>query len=154
MARKTDTHSRGKQAQPEGDPIRDSASQIWLAGLGAFAKAQEEGTRMFDALVREGTAIQRRTQEATEETLTEAAQRISSMASEISSRATGQWDRLETLFEDRVDHALERLGVARAADLSALTRRIEALERQSARPAAAPPRKPRSASRKKTPDAS
>ena len=41
--------------------IRDSAEQIWLAGLGAFAKAQEEGTKVFDALIREGEAIQKKT---------------------------------------------------------------------------------------------
>ncbi len=39
-------------------PLQESASQIWLAGLGAFAKAQEEGTKVFDALVREGAARQ------------------------------------------------------------------------------------------------
>ena len=31
--------------------VKDSAQQIWLAGLGAFAKAQEEGNKVFEALV-------------------------------------------------------------------------------------------------------
>lgn len=132
---------KSKQPPSGDDPLRDSAQQIWLAGLGAFAKAQEEGSRMFDALVREGTAIQRRTQTATEETLSEAAQRIAAMAGDISSHATGQWGRLETLFEDRVGRALEHLGVARAADIAQLARRLDALERQASRP-------PRAAARK------
>jgi poly(hydroxyalkanoate) granule-associated protein len=33
------------------DTVRDSAQQIWLAGLGAFSKAQEEGVKVFEALV-------------------------------------------------------------------------------------------------------
>ncbi|TXI19947.1 MAG: phosphohistidine phosphatase, partial [Ottowia sp.] len=39
--------------------IKESTQQIWLAGLGAFAKAQEEGGKMFDALVKEGEAMQK-----------------------------------------------------------------------------------------------
>ena len=142
-ARTQDQPSGKAQTESDADhaPLRDSASQIWLAGLGAFAKAQEEGSRMFDALVREGTAIQRRTQTATEETLSEAAQRIAAMAGDISSHATGQWGRLETLFEDRVGRALEHLGVAKAADIAQLAHRVDALEQQASRP-------PRAAARK------
>jgi len=114
----------------EPPPLHESASQIWLAGLGAFAKAQEEGTKVFDALVREGAAIQRRTQEATEEKISEAAQRITRMAGEISSRATGQWGKLEMLFEDRVNEVLQRLGVVTAAEIAELVRRIDELERE------------------------
>ena len=47
--------------------IKDSASQIWLAGLGAFAKAQEEGGKVFEALVKEGVSLQRKTQAGVEE---------------------------------------------------------------------------------------
>jgi poly(hydroxyalkanoate) granule-associated protein len=111
-------------------PLQESASQIWLAGLGAFAKAQEEGTKVFDALVREGAAIQRRTQKATEEKISEAAQRMTHMAGEISSRATGQWGKLEMLFEDRVNEMLQQLGVITAAEIAELVRRIDQLERE------------------------
>jgi len=38
--------------------IRESANQIWLAGLGAFSKAQQEGSKMFEALVAEGERVQ------------------------------------------------------------------------------------------------
>ena len=34
--------------------IKESTQQIWLAGLGAYAKAQEEGGKIFEALVQEG----------------------------------------------------------------------------------------------------
>jgi len=45
------------------DAVRTSAQQIWQAGLGAFAKAQEEGGKVFAKLVKEGTALQKRTQQ-------------------------------------------------------------------------------------------
>ena len=47
--------------------VKDSAQQIWLAGLGAFAKAQEEGGKVFEALVKEGETIQARTRKLTDE---------------------------------------------------------------------------------------
>ncbi|MBS0610964.1 MAG: phasin family protein [Comamonadaceae bacterium] len=107
---------------------RESAQQIWLAGLGAFAKAQEEGGKVFEALVREGLALQRRTQSAAEEHLGEAAQRMGHLASGLGERAAGQWDRLEGIFEQRVAKALLRLGMPTAQDMQALQERVAALE--------------------------
>ncbi len=129
-----------KQDKTTDTTFKDSASQIWLAGLGAFAKAQEEGSKVFDNLVREGQAIQRKTQAAAEERLAEAAERMSSMASDIQQRATGQWGKLEGIFEDRVAQALQRLGVPSSKDLQALASRIEQLESALAQAQATPGR--------------
>lgn len=107
--------------------VKDSAQQIWLAGLGAFSKAQEEGGKVFEALVKEGLSIQRKTQAAAEEKITEATSRVTGMANDIGSRAAGQWDKLETIFEDRVAKALARLGVPSARDLQELAARVDAL---------------------------
>lgn len=107
--------------------VKDSAQQIWLAGLGAFSKAQEEGGKVFEALVKEGLSIQRKTQAVAEEKISEATSRVTSMASDIGSRAAGQWDKLENIFEDRVATALSKLGVPSARDLDVLNARIDAL---------------------------
>jgi poly(hydroxyalkanoate) granule-associated protein len=113
--------------------VKDSAQQIWLAGLGAFSKAQEEGGKVFEALVKEGLSIQRKTQAAAEEKLTEATSRMASMATDLSSRASGQWDKLETIFEERVSRALNKLGVPSAKDIDELIARIDELNRNVAR---------------------
>ena len=65
--------------------VKDSAAQIWQAGLGAFAKAQAEGSKAFESLVKEGTSMQRKTQAAAEEKISEATNRMSAMAGDISS---------------------------------------------------------------------
>lgn len=130
--------------------VKDSAQQIWLAGLGAFAKAQEEGGKVFEALVKEGTSIQRKTQSAAEERITEATSRMTSMASDITSKASGQWDKLENIFEGRVAKALAKLGVPSAKDVAALAARVEALEKGGAKPArAAKPAAPKAPAAKK-----
>jgi Poly(hydroxyalcanoate) granule associated protein (phasin) len=48
------------QARGLAVEVMESASQIWLAGLGAFSKAQKEGVKMFGALVAEGEKVQSR----------------------------------------------------------------------------------------------
>ena len=129
--------------------VKDSAQQIWLAGLGAFSKAQEEGTKVFESLVKEGLSMQRKTQSAAEDKISEATSRMTNMASDISSRAAGQWDKLENIFEDRVAKSLAKLGVPSSRDLDVLNARIDALAKSvgktipgSAKPAAKPAAKP------------
>ena len=107
--------------------VKDSAQQIWQAGLGAFNKAQVEGSKAFEALVKEGVSFQRKTQSAAEEKINEATQKMTSMATDIGSKASGQWDKLENIFEERVAKALHKLGVPSAKDIDALMARIDAL---------------------------
>ena len=109
--------------------VKDSAQQIWLAGLGAFAKAQEEGSKVFEALVKDGMGMQTKSQAVAEAKLAEAASKMTSMAQGITERATGQWDKLENIFEDRVAKALQRLGVPSAQDVAVLTARVEELSK-------------------------
>ena len=133
MAKKMQkTSNDKKQSNAQlSSTVKDSAQQIWLAGLGAFSKAQEEGGKVFEALVKEGLTIQRKTQAVAEEKITEATSRVTTMASDIGSKAQGQWDKLENIFEDRVAKALAKLGVPSARDLDALSARVDALAKSS-----------------------
>ena len=116
------------------DKVKEQAQQIWLAGLGAFAKAQEDGTKAFEKLVTDGITMQREVQSTAEEKMAEASQKVSQAAHQLNERATGQWDKLENIFEDRVSKALSRLGIPTAHDLAALHARIAALEAQLGKP--------------------
>ena len=127
MPKKFNPFGDNMTAAQLGESVRASAQQIWLAGLGAFAKAQEEGTKVFDTLVKEGAGLQRKTQDTAEEKLSEATSRMSSMASGLGARAAGQWDKLENIFEERVAKALKKLDVPTASDLEQLSARIDAL---------------------------
>jgi poly(hydroxyalkanoate) granule-associated protein len=118
-----------KSALPLGGSVKDSAQQIWQAGLGAFSKAQAEGTKAIEALIKEGVSMQRKTQSVAEEKISEASSKMSSMATDISSKASGQWDKLESIFEDRVAKALNKLGVPSAKDVNVLIARIDELNK-------------------------
>lgn len=130
MVKKLQKMIDDKKAAPQlASAVKDSAQQIWLAGLGAFSKAQEEGSKVFDTLVKEGLSIQRKTQAAAEEKITEATSKMSGMASDIQSKAGNRWDKLENIFEERVAKALGKLGVPSARDVSALAERVDQLDK-------------------------
>jgi poly(hydroxyalkanoate) granule-associated protein len=118
---------------PEFDPqhmseqMKNSAQQIWQAGLGAFAKAQEEGTKAFETLVKDGSKFQETTLQA-QAKMAEAAAKAGAMASDLGQRASGQFDRLEGIFEERVAKALNNMGLPNAQDMADLQARVDALE--------------------------
>jgi poly(hydroxyalkanoate) granule-associated protein len=112
------------------DSVKEQAQQIWLAGLGAFAKAQQDGTKAFEKLVTDGISMQRKAHAATEEKLAEATQKVSQAAHAMNERASGQWGKLENIFEDRVARALQSLGLPSALEMKALQARVAALEAQ------------------------
>ena len=123
--------------------VRSSAQQIWQAGLGAFAKAQEEGGRVFSRLVKEGTQLQKRA----EDKVADVSGSVGKLADGVGKQASGSWDKLEQVFEERVARALATIGVPTQQDLAALHAQIDALSRQvtalSAKAAPAP--KPKAA---------
>ena len=107
--------------------VKDSAQQIWLAGMGAFSQAREEGTKVFEALVKEGMNLQKKTQGIAEEKISEVTGKMSAMAGTVSAKAGQNWDKLETIFEARTAKAMNSLGVPTAKDVDALAKRVDAL---------------------------
>ncbi len=95
----------------------------------SFTLPQAEGTKAVESLVKESISIQRKTQAAAEEKINEATHKMSSMATDISSKASGQWDKLENIFEERVAKAMAKLGVPSAKDVEVLSARIEELSK-------------------------
>lgn len=155
-AKKTTTggpsRARGKSPGAEAEQraerlsrtLSESAQQIWLAGVGAFSRAQAEGTKLFDALIKEGMTLEqtaRRFAGGQADVMRDA---VSSTVGQARERAEDTWDRLEKVFEDRVQRALVKLGVPGRDDLNELSRRVDALTAELRRQGgvAPAPRKP------------
>jgi poly(hydroxyalkanoate) granule-associated protein len=119
--------------------VKESAQQIWLAGMGAFAKAQEGRAKVFEALIKEGSSLQRKTQAAAEETIGGVTGKMSAMAGDVSARAGQHWDKLESIFEQRTAKAMNKLGVPTAKDVDALIKRVDDLAAAVAKLAKAAP---------------
>jgi poly(hydroxyalkanoate) granule-associated protein len=108
---------------PLSTNIRESANRIWLAGLGAFAKTQEESEKLFQTLVKEGEAVEKRAKKTAEARFEEAKGKVV----EFRGQANQQFDRLEELFQERVAQVLNRLGIPTQDDIQELSKRVEAL---------------------------
>ena len=148
MAAKQSASGAGLFDSALADSIKASAKEIWLAGMGAFAKAQAEGKQVFEALVKEGNSLQKKTQGVAEEKFGEVTSKMTSMADEVTAKANQHWDKLESIFEERTARALKKLGVPTAKDVQDLIDRVDALSAKvagAAKPAA------RTAAKKRAP---
>ena len=116
-----------EQSKNLSQSILDSSHKIWLAGLGAFAKAQEGGAKVFDTLVQQGESLEAKTRAAAAGTADAARDAAKAKAKEMQAMAGGTWDKLEQVFENRVARALGRLGVYSSEDVKRLTERVDAL---------------------------
>jgi poly(hydroxyalkanoate) granule-associated protein len=116
-----------EQAKELSQSVLNSSHQIWLAGLGAFARAQQEGMKVFETLVQQGQQLESRTRQAAADTASAARGAASAKAKEMQKMAGGTWDKLEQVFEDRVARALSKLGVYTQNDVERLAQRVDAL---------------------------
>ena len=121
---KTDAQS---QAERLSKTLSESAQQIWLAGVGAFGRAQVEGTKLFEGLVKEGLNLEQTARKFAGNRTNVMRDAVETRVDHARERATDTWDRLEKVFEDRVQRALTKLGVPGRDDLADLSSRVESL---------------------------
>jgi poly(hydroxyalkanoate) granule-associated protein len=107
--------------------VLERSHEIWLAGVGAFVRAQAEGGKMFDTLVHQGERLERKTKQVAVDTAAAARGAATAKAKEMQQMAGGTWDKLEQVFEDRVARALSKLGVYTQNDVQKLADRVDAL---------------------------
>ncbi len=144
-ARKTTSASTPDlQAQAErlSKNLGESAQQVWLAGVGAFGRAQSEGTKLFETLVKEGLSLEQVTRKVAGGKVEAVRDAVESKVGQARERASDTWDRLEKVFEERVQRALRRLEVPSREDLGALIDRVDTLNAELRKLGGAPaPRK-------------
>ena len=143
MVKKLSKIAAKKAASPAGmfdgnlaGAVKDSAQQIWLAGMGAFAKAQAEGGKKFENLMKQGAALQKATQGLAEDRIGSVTSKMTAVAGGVGEKAGAQWDKLESIFEARVEKALNKMGVPSKKDIETLIKRIDELSAKVAKPAA------------------
>ena len=123
------TNNADVQAKAEhmARSLRESAQQIWMAGVGAFNRAQGEGSKLFEALVKEGMNIEQHTRKLAGGRVDAVRDAVEDRVGTVRERASDTWDRLEKVFEERVQRALNRLGVPGREDLVDLSARVDTL---------------------------
>ena len=103
--------------------VKDSAHKIWLAGLGAVAVAEEEGSKFFKTLVKKGEKFEDRRKKQVEEVV----DRVKDGVEDVREGVESRWQRLGDGFDHKVGRAIERLGVPSRDEIHKLTQRVEDL---------------------------
>ena len=124
-------HSPAADLQAKAEQVSrslvESAQQIWMAGVGAFTRAQGEGSKMFEALVKEGMNIEKTTRKLATGKVDAVRDAVEGRVGIVRERTVDTWDKLEKVFEERVQRALNRLGIPGRDEINALTARVDAL---------------------------
>ena len=107
--------------------------KVWLAGLGALARAQSEGPKVFESLVKEGSAVHERARDSTEEAVKNAyesvREAVDARVEAAREKASDTMENIEKIFQSRVQKALRQLGVPTAQEIRALSRKVDELTR-------------------------
>jgi poly(hydroxyalkanoate) granule-associated protein len=135
MATKPKLKSKASAAAAEtarvsNKTIMESAQQIWAAGLGAFGRAQAEGSKLFEGLVKEGLNLEAKTRKIATGKVGEVRGAVETGVNQVRERTQETWDRLEQVFEHRVSRALSKLGVPARKELDELLKRVDELNRE------------------------
>lgn len=134
MTDKPDPFKAAKEAATSGQRfsrgVMDSAQQIWLAGLGALSRTQQEGGRFFDALVEEGVRIQEKTHTFTQEQMKQARTQAAPWAEAARKRTNAAMGKLEEAFDERIARAMKRMDMPSQKDVEDLSARIDTLARE------------------------
>lgn len=109
MAKSNKTRSNRKSTLD----FRKYTKQIWLAGLGAFSRAEEEGSKMFDSLVKVGEELESKTVEITDQT-------VNKVASRTKESVTDTKDKVEKLLDHGVSTSLNKIGLVTTKDIQHL----------------------------------
>ena len=127
MAQKRASNPGGLLDNPIAAAVKEQAEHIWLAGMGAFSKAQAEGGKAFEHLIKQGSTLQKKTQGLAEERISSVTSKMTAVAGGVGEKAGASWDKLESIFEARVEKALNKMGVPSRKDINALIKRIDEL---------------------------
>ena len=110
--------------------VRRYARKIWLAGLGAYTKVNQEGTDYVKELIRTGERAEKDAKKVVDEKLDAANSEIDSIKGEVSGvkgRLEAQLDKIESAFDRRVARGLNRIGIPSKHDVEALSAKLDEL---------------------------
>ena len=106
--------------------FRKYTQQIWLAGLGAFSRAEEEGTRLFDSLVQVGEELESKTSGLVDST----SDAVEEVREKVTERVTGTRHKVEKVLDESINQGISLLGIASHREISELTALIQHLSDQ------------------------
>ncbi|MCY1306338.1 poly(hydroxyalkanoate) granule-associated protein [compost metagenome] len=107
-----------EQAASLVSDVKHYTRQVWLASLGAYAKAGQESVEYFKELVKAGEGVEEKGRKLVTD-------RVESANERVKSKLTLVKDKLN--FDDRVAASLNRIGIPSRNDVNALSAKLDEL---------------------------
>ena len=114
------------------DKIKASANQIWLAGLGAYAKAEAEGVKVVQSLIEEGEEVESRMEKIKDDATASSGalkDKASKSIEELKATVNSYIEKVEAVLEQGTSSVISFLGLPSKGDIDALTKKIDSLNR-------------------------
>lgn len=118
------TKTKAKDLQND---LKESVHKIWLAGIGALATAEEEGSKLFNSLVERGESYESKSKKRWEEMRSEVKSKVDEATDKARGQAGSAWDKVEDRVDEAVSSALHRAGVPTRDEIATLTKRVDEL---------------------------
>ncbi|MEE5095996.1 phasin family protein [Pseudomonas alliivorans] len=126
-----------KKVEKEGSSwigeVEKYSRQIWLAGLGAYSKISNDGSKLFETLVKDGEKAEKQTKAEAQKQIDEVkdtTKAAKSRVGDVKDMALGKWSELEGAFDKRLNSAISRLGVPSRNEVQALHSKVDQLTQQ------------------------
>lgn len=103
--------------------IKDSAYDIYLAGLGAFSLAGEEGSKLFQQLVEKGTELE----QANKDRIADLGEKLEGLKVDAKAAVQKLATPIENTINTTINSAIQKLGVPTREEIITLTKRVEEL---------------------------
>ncbi|MEH6800902.1 MAG: phasin family protein [Halopseudomonas sabulinigri] len=127
MAKTTTAKKLEDNANTFASDVKNYTHQIWLAGLGTYAKAGKEGADYFKKLVSEGEAVEKQGKELVSSQVEAANSRIESFKEKVQEKTGGRFNKVEEVFDERVASTLSRIGIPSKKDIDQLSAKLDDL---------------------------
>jgi poly(hydroxyalkanoate) granule-associated protein len=106
--------------------MTERGRDVWLAGLGALATVEEEGSKLFGQLVERGQAIEAQRREQVDEAIEHA----SKQQEQALSTFEKQSESVRTAMFDTFSRALQSFGVPTRREVDELNEKVDHLSKQ------------------------
>lgn len=105
------------------DDVIERSKDIWLAGLGAFATVEEEGSKLFNNLVEKGKEREDKGKKQLDKVYKEVEEGRKDIREEVSERVEKAMKTLEEKFEG----VLDRMGIPTSKEVHDLIEKVDKL---------------------------
>jgi poly(hydroxyalkanoate) granule-associated protein len=139
MTAQTNTQDNGTTAVEDQKPfelknlpdeITGRAREIWLAGLGALSRLEEEGDKVFSDLVERGQNYESKRRKQIEDVTSGLREQQEAFTQDVTERLDNATQSVEKAVSDTLSGTLGRIGVPTRTEVRGLSRKVGELSKK------------------------